>query len=255
MFGMERLQTIKEILLDKKSVDVSGLSKLLSVSEVTIRRDLDKLEKEGFIVKTYGGAVLKEAHQQELLNIENRAVKKEYIEIAETAEAMVQDNDVIFLAGDDICLSISEQLKNKKGIVVVTNSLLVATNLYEQKNLRVILTGGDVEVSTGKLVGNDVFHVLQNILLQKAFISVQGIDIDLGYTVNSQDDVEIYKVLKKITKQIIVVADIDKFGKIGLKKLDDLEQVDSVITNKNIPDVFKQYYYDHNVRVYTPYKF
>jgi DeoR/GlpR family transcriptional regulator of sugar metabolism len=255
MFGIERLQAIREILLDKKTVDVPSLSKMLSVSEVTIRRDLDKLEKEGFIVKTYGGAMLKEQQLNQLLmETKNASINKEDGAIAEIAASMVGNNEVIFLGGGAICTEISKYLKDKHGVVVVTNNLFVAMNLYQQTNIKVILTGGELRSFTGTLIGNDAVNTLKGVLIQKAFFTVQGIDIDVGYTVNNTEDIFLFQTIKSVSKQLILTANHTIFGKIGLTKLFSMDEIDEVITDKRIPDAYKQYYYDNNIKLYTAYK-
>jgi DeoR/GlpR family transcriptional regulator of sugar metabolism len=260
MFGIERLQKIREIIREKKSIDVPTLSKELSVSDVTIRRDLDKLEKEGFIIKTYGGAILKEnleidtgtANQGK--NPEEEEQISEKKKLGKIAASMVEDNDVIYLGNGTTCLEIARNLKNKKRVIIVTNDIFIAAELHDKGNIKVILTGGELIPYSGMLVGNFALKTLKDVLIEKAFISVQGIDLSVGYTVNTEDEVSIYKDLRNISKEVIVVADYKKFGKIGLTKLDDLANIKTVITNKKIPDDYKRFYFDHYIKLYTTYE-
>ena len=101
MFGPERIRLIKGILLDKKHINVSDLSAMLNVSEVTVRRDLEKLENEGFLTRTHGGAIINEATSNdgnEYAEFEDDPLYEQRIEISEIAAHMIDDNDVILLS-------------------------------------------------------------------------------------------------------------------------------------------------------------
>lgn len=251
MFGMERLQAIRETLYKNGSVEVVNLSKTLSVSEMTIRRDLDKLEKEGLIVKTYGGAILKKETTEESSLDEKDKKNKLHLNIAKMASQLIEDDEVVFIGGGSILNELSDYLRDKKGLVVVTNNINIAMNILSYKTVKVIITAGEIDPATGDIFGYETIHSLDNILIEKAFVSVDGIDSDLGYTTNTKEYLELYEVIKRISNRIILVAEHKQYGKRGLKRIAQLDEIKEVVADKNIPDMFKEYYFNNDVKVYT----
>lgn len=255
MFAIERLHKIKEILYKEKRVDVFELSELFSVTEVTIRRDLDKLEQEGFLIKTYGGAILNEDISSKLLVPEpDDSNDEEKRMIGKIASSLIENDEAVFLSSGDICLEIARNIKTKK-ITVVTNDLLVAFELKDCTGIKVIVTGGDLIHSTSTLVGGFALQSLNGIYINKAFIDVKGVNFNSGYTINSYEEVMVIQGVKKISSEIIVVADYTKFNCTAFARLGDLQLAKRVITNKKVPDEFKKYYFEHNIKLYTAFEF
>ncbi|EXX85734.1 DeoR faimly transcriptional regulator [Paenibacillus darwinianus] len=255
MFAIERMNKIKEILFKDKRVDVFELSELFSVTEVTIRRDLDKLEQMGFLVKIYGGAVLKEdaALQPLIAESEDELIEEKRM-IGKIASHMIDDGDAIYLSPGTTSLEIARNLKGKK-TTVVTNDITTALELKDAAGSKVLLTGGDLIPSTSKLVGGFTLQTLEGIHINKAFIGVKGAHLDTGYTVDTYEETMVVQQVKKISSEIIMVADYTKFNRKGFAKLGDLLMADKVITNKQIPAEYKKYYFENAVKLYTTYDF
>jgi DeoR family fructose operon transcriptional repressor len=254
MFAIERLNKIKELLYKEKRVDVVELSELFSVTEVTIRRDLDKLEQGGFLVKIYGGAVLKEtiAEQSRIVDKEDETFQEKQM-IGKIASEMIDNGDAIFLGPGRTCLEIARSLKDMR-VTVVTNDLSIGLALKDASGIKVILTGGDLIPSTTTTVGGFALQALGGIYINKAFIGVKGAHIDSGYTVDSHEEVMIIQEVKKISSELIVVADYTKFHRTGFAKLGDLTIAKTVITNKQVPSEYKKYYFESAVKLFTTFE-
>ena len=255
MFAIERLNKIKEKLFKEKRVDVFELSELFSVTEVTIRRDLDKLEQEGFLIKTYGGAVLKDdlvlessKYETEDSNIEEKKM------IGEIASQMIENGAAIYLGPGTTCLEIARNIKDKK-LTVVTNDLLIAQELNDSSGIKVIVTGGDLIQSTSTLVGGFALQALGGIYVNKAFIGIKGANFDSGYTVDSHKEVMVIQEVRKISSEIIIAADYTKFGFTAFARLGELTMAKKVITNKQLPAEFKKYYFENAIKLYTTFEF
>lgn len=255
MFAIERLNKIKEKLFKEKRVDVFELSELFSVTEVTIRRDLDKLEQEGFLIKTYGGAVLKDdlvlepsKYETEDSNLEEKKM------IGEIASQMIENGAAIYLGPGTTCLEIARNIKDKK-LTVVTNDLLIAQELNDSSGIKVIVTGGDLIQSTSTLVGGFALHALGGIYVNKAFIGIKGANFDSGYTVDSHEEVMVIQEVRKISSEIIIAADYTKFGFTAFARLGELTMARKVITNKQLPAEFKKYYFENAIKLYTTFEF
>lgn len=255
MFAIERQNKIKEILYKEKRVDVSQLSELFSVTEVTIRRDLDKLEQEGFLIKTYGGAILNEEKLKEPPIEETEdTVSEDKRMIAVIAAQMVEDGEAIFLGPGITCLEIAKKIKDKR-ITVITNDMLIGMELKDSPGIKVIVTGGDLIQSTTFLVGRFAHQALSGIYINKAFIGVKGVNFDSGYTVSSYEEAMFVQEVVKISKEVIIVADYTKFNKTAFAKLGDLTMAKKVITNKQVPPEFKKYFFEYAIKIYTTYEF
>jgi Transcriptional regulators of sugar metabolism len=258
MFKAARIERIKEIITEKKQVDVSTLSSLLSVTEVTIRNDLDKLEQEGFITKTHGGAMLnvknsKASDNKATDNINNVEVNKDKEYIGQIAACMVKERESIFLGSGVTCYYVAKALSKKKNINIVTNNLHVANILASNSMINVVLSGGNLINNTMALGGDIVSKSLEGIFVDKAFISVTGIHMSNGFTVPNLEELNVFKTIMNMTNELIVVADYTKFDRTSFVKLGPLNIAKKVITNENIPSEYKAYFFEDGIQIYTSY--
>lgn len=257
MFGAQRLQKMRELILEQEVVDIPSLSEKLKVSEVTIRRDLDKLEKEGYIIKTYGGAILNKDYKFSKPAVEISGTFLQYNEetklITKIALEMIKGDEAIYLGGGPISRNIARNLNGIKKLLVVTNDIFVGAELCNKPDIKVTITGGDLIPSTGVMVGPRVLSTLGEIYLNKAFIDVHGVDLKFGYSMETYDEVVIIKEILNISKQAIALADHRKFENISYAKLGDLTLFNKVISNKEVPENYKRYYYDNYIKLYTTY--
>lgn len=256
MFAIERLNKIKELLLQEKRVDVYELSEKFSVTEVTIRRDFDKLERSGFLVKTYGGAVLNEnidAPPTTTADTEQKYAEEKRM-IGNIAAQMVEDGEAIFLGAGSTCLEIAKNIKGKK-VTILTNDLAIGLELKDAPGLKTIVIGGDLVPLTTMLVGGFAIQMLKGIYVNKAFIGVKGAQFDSGYTVSNYEEAMILQEVGKISSEIVIAADYTKFNSKGFARLGDLTMAKKVITNTQIPSEYKKYFFEQAVKLYTTYEF
>lgn len=254
MFAIERLNKIKEILYKEKRVDVFELSELFSVTEVTIRRDLDKLEQDGFLIKTYGGAVINEEQApRPLISATEENAAEEKRMIGKIAAHMIENGEAVYLSPGTTCLEIARNLKDKR-ITVVTNDLIIAYELKDSIGIKVIVTGGDLLQSTSTLAGSFALQALSGIYISKAFVGVKGIHFTSGYTVDSHEEVMVIQGVKNISSEIIITADYTKFNFTAFARLGDLTMSKRVITNKQVPSEYKKYFFEHSIKLYTTFE-
>lgn len=241
MLAIERKNAILETLQKEQRVLVSELSQAYGVTEETIRRDLDKLEKEGFVKKTYGGAVLNENTNIEMpLRIREKTNRKEKQTIAKLVAAMIEEGDSIILDSSSTSLMVAQELKDRKKLTVITNSLEVLIEFSKSKGVHVISTGGLLKSSTLSLIGKNAEKTLENFYVDKAIISCKGLDIKKGATDSSQDDAEIKRSMVSCSKQLILIADSTKFGTISFAKVLDFRRGDILVTDSLPDDAWKQ---------------
>lgn len=254
MFAAARQQQIKELLLKHKQMDVVTLAATLGVTEVTIRRDLDKLEKDGLITKTHGGAILNEPALDEIHDHLSGEVPPEIREIGEVASLLVNDREAIFIGSGRSCQEVAVNLKNKQQLTVMTNDLKVAQELSGIPGINAVVTGGNIVPGTTALAGELALRALEGIHFHKVMISVAGISFSHGLTAQTVEEALFYKQLFNICNEIIIVADYSKFGQIGFSFLCRIIDVHKVVTNKEVDSSFKEYLFEHNIKVFTPYE-
>ncbi len=158
MFASERSKIIKGILMKKNHISVTNLSEMLNVSEVTIRRDLEKLEKEKFLTRTHGGAYLNE----DILSsdeVDDNEVDEddpyfeERLEISRIAAQMVDDDDSLILTSGKTNMCIARKLINKKNLTVLTNDINIASELSVNSSIKITMPGGELNSGSMTLSG------------------------------------------------------------------------------------------------------
>lgn len=257
MFKVERIRRIKEILKDCHQIEVSSLSSLLNVSDATIRNDLEELEREGFLTRFHGGATINAAETEEPVNaaLSNDLIEydKNKEEIGTIASNLIREREWIFLGPGSTTYYIAKALKQRSGINILTNNFLVATLLHDAPNIRVLFLGGQMDHLGFYTIPDDWDKELNNIYLDKAFFSVDGVDLTAGYTLSDKSVFEIIRAVMKRSRETIMAVDCMKFNQRAFMKVGDLDLAMTVITNSNIPDEYKRYYLEHGIFAYTTY--
>jgi len=238
MFALQRLDRIKEILLEKERVDVQSLSKTLDVSDVTIRKDLEKLRKEGFIIKTHGGAMLaksdsKKKTDQVKFETDHLPLKKL---IARKAYEQIEKGDSIFIGSGVTCFLLAQMVRKEDKLSVVTNNVSAAPYL-KQNAQNVILIGGEISSHENLLFTSSekVEEYFRNIFVNKAFTSATAVDFECGITVTRELSTFIYKEIKSITKKWYLMAESMKYDRVAMYQVAKVNDPDVFITNEMIP--------------------
>lgn len=252
MFAAQRIKVIKEIMIKNKSVDIATLTDILNVSDVTVRKDLDTLEKEHFLVKNHGGAVIVESEEQASNKdfiIENYLEKEQ---IANLAYTLVEDGDTIFLGYGSTCYIFAKSLKEKKNITVVTTNVNALNELLPNVS-KTILIGGEVTYKDGMMysTGELTAENLKGIFVNKSFMSVDAVDLMAGFTVNDVSNLSVLKLIPKLSKQVIFLADHSKFDKIGFYQIAPIGLPNCIVSNDRLNDKYKQLFYEKNIKVLT----
>lgn len=231
----ERHQVILDILEGRGSITISELVKRFDVSEMTIRRDLDILEKKGFLRRVHGGAVLDHGRSYEppfvTRAVENLSVKQQ---IAKVAAGLIENGDSLILDVGTTTLEIARQLLDKQNLTVITPCLQIAVLLAENPNIRLILTGGIVRPREHSMVGHLAERALQDFFVDKLFLGAAGVDFEAGLTEYNLEDTMVKQVMIKKAKRVILVTDASKFGRIAFTAIAPLNVVNTLITDNAI---------------------
>lgn len=243
MFALERQKVILDTLNTHGAVWVSKLSVELGVTEETVRRDLEKLEKQEVLVRTHGGAVPITSSSYEL-SLEKRKQTNSVVKekLAKEAARHLLPGDTIFLDSSTTTFYMAKEIKNIRNITVITNSLRITNELSGVDSIKLITTGGVVS-NNQSFVGSLAEDLIkQNFFAEKVFFSSKGVAPEAGILESNEQECFIKQQMIKNATKKYYLCDSSKIGRIGFYKLMPLEQVDYFITdadlNEDYTDIF-----------------
>ncbi|SFB35964.1 transcriptional regulator, DeoR family [Acetitomaculum ruminis DSM 5522] len=240
MLAEERKNLIEEKINQTGVVKVSELSKYLKATEATIRRDLEELQLENKLKRTHGGAIsINPVNENHMPAQDQIKCLKEKQAIAQKAYEYINDFDTILFDGSSTVLELCKLVAkgDKKGIIVVTNSLGVANVLSNKKDITVITIGGEMRYAINSTVGQFAERVVKDLRVEKTFMGVNGIDASYGYSITFFEEASLKKLMLKNAKETFVLADHTKFGETYLAKVADFNGgVHNLVTDKLVKD-------------------
>ncbi len=238
LYQPERLERIEQSLANESRVSVAHLARVLRVSPVTIRADLTELEKRGRIVRVHGGAMAatKAAHE---LHFDNRAQIQHAAKLAigKQAASLVRDGDSIFIDASTTALELARQVRERRELTVITNSIRSAEELATYPNLTVIMPGGIVRREAFSLVGMWSADLIQQFNIRCAFMGARGFTLEEGLTDVNPDEVALKRAIVGVAKQVIALIDHTKWNQVALASFCSPEQLSIIITDKRAPRI------------------
>jgi DeoR family transcriptional regulator, fructose operon transcriptional repressor len=227
----QRRKHILNLLARNRYESILAMSRTLGVSAMTIRRDLDRLENEGLIRRTHGGALTESLSQIDLdysARVSRNARTKR--RIGRAAADLVSNGDLIFLDAGSTVLSMTDFL-DRKSLTVVTHSLPVVERLAGRDNVSVFLLGGQVRRDLMSVVGYRAEEFLSTFRIDKAFLGTAGLDLKRGLTHSTLEEIPIKKLAARVARKVIVLADHTKIGKAGTIYFLPISAIDLLITD------------------------
>ena len=236
-----RKDKILELLAGEGKVRVTELSELFGVSEVTIRMDLADLEERGLLSRVHGGAIssyktyYNMSLQQRLgTNHDKKA------DIARMAASMIEEHDTVMFNSGTTTLLTFRMLNPSLNLSIVTNSIAIALEAGVNPNFNVVLIGGDVNAKYQFSYGSDAAEQLRRYHADKLVLSVDGVDIETGFSTYYDKEVELDRVMLENSSVHIIAADYTKIGRTTFAKRSDVDVADYIVTNKNVSKEDKQ---------------
>ena len=234
MLSTERRLAINNKIKIEKRLLISDLQEEFSTSVVTIRKDLDILEKKGVLTRVHGGALLNEVLGGNLSIGEKEKIHfKEKERIAIFAESLIKEGDVVILDSGFTAIHIARRLKMRSGIIVITNGLNVANEIADSNN-ELIIIGGVFDKNTFGNSGKLAENVINNSVADKLFLGVNGIDFEIGLTAHNHIEAELNKLMIKVSTETTIIADSSKFGRRRMGFISKFENINRIITDKSI---------------------
>ncbi|MDC7227636.1 MAG: DeoR/GlpR family DNA-binding transcription regulator [Spirochaetales bacterium] len=227
----EREKKILDILSDDTTVSIQKISEKLSVSQVTIRSDLNAMEGKGIILRLRGGAL--PAFHPDVLERQktNISAKKK---IARAAAAMVGDGDTIMISDGTSSSLIPKYLLGKRDVRLVTNSTLILPYARVNPSLHTTLVGGDFKAGTEAIVGAQALAQLENYYVKYVFVGTGGFSVEKGLTSHLQEGAEIVRKMTELGDTVVMTADSSKYNLNGFVKILPLDKIDILITDDGL---------------------
>ncbi|MUJ38362.1 DeoR/GlpR family DNA-binding transcription regulator [Aliivibrio fischeri] len=243
----QRRHMILSLLTEQGEVSVEHLSDLFDISEVTIRKDLTELEKNGLLMRKYGGAVLMPSNIIQEDNCEEVSNRK--LSIAMAAVELIKDHNRIIIDSGSTTAALINQLSKRNGLVVMTNSLPVANALQEIENEPTLLmTGGTWDSHSDSFQGKVAESVLRSYDFDQLFIGADGIDLERG-TTTFNELVGLSRVMSEVAREVILMVESEKIG----RKIPNVElpweSIDVLITNNDLSPEQQKKIESHKVKV------
>lgn len=244
---IDRHIQILELLTEHQKMEVTELSKLLNVSQVTIRKDLDNLGTMGLVKREHGFA-----HLYSNDDINSRLAYHYEIkqQIAKMALEMVNDGETIMIESGSCCALLANEIaKHRKDVTIITNSAFIASYIRNQPQVKIVLLGGDYQKEAQVMVGPMIRKCAEAFFVDKLFIGTDGFSEQSGFTGNDYMRAEAVRDMAKQADKVIIVTETSKFSSRGSVSLLPINQVYAIITDKNIPDDKEGYLKEKNIKV------
>lgn len=250
MLAVQRREKIMDLLKEDGSAKVLDLAKLFKVTEVTIRQDLEKMEKEGLIIREHGGAYLKNIKDQvQAFSLSHQENLDKKALIAQKCLDFIEPGDTIILDSGSTTTEVAKGLKGKKNLTVITNALNIAQILGAEPGIEVIVTGGEFKPPTLSLTGQKAADFFKGLHAQKLFLATAGISLKAGLTYPSISDLVVKKAMIDAAETTYLVADSTKMGKAAFASLGALSLIDYIITDSAIEEKHKQLFRDNDIEL------
>jgi DeoR/GlpR family transcriptional regulator of sugar metabolism len=249
MLIADRFKKIEKIVNERGSIRVTELSQLCEVTEETIRKDLDRLESEGRLARSHGGALSIKGNSEEIPYFQREAENKEEKKlIAQEAVKHIHLDDYIALDASTTAWYMAQLLPDIR-ITVLTNSIKAAVELSKKSNIKVISTGGVLSSNSLSFVGPLALNALKLFHVNKAFISCKGVHLDRGISETNELQALVKQTMIALADEVYLVSDYSKFGEQAFAWVATWPQIHHVITDRKTDKAYLDHIREMSVQV------
>lgn len=252
MNSAARKQYILKKLQTEGSIGITDFAEELNVSAMTIRRDLNTLAENGLVTLHHGGATLNSGSLFECnMSLKEESYAAEKLRIAQKCMEHINSGDSVFLDAGTTVGRIASLLSNKRNIIVLTHSLLVANRVANYKDLRVIMCPGELRTDSLAFMGPLTDEFVTHFKIDTLFLGVEGIDLENGVSVPDVVDGVTKKNLIQNAKRVICAADSSKFNSAYFYRIAPLSEIDLIVTDDGLAPEIKEQYLRKNINIIT----
>ncbi len=247
-----RRRLVLERLQKQGVVKTSELSEAFSVSPMTIRNDLNALAQQDQLVRTHGGAIVREwlttePSYQDKANL-NRAEKER---IGKQAAGLIEEGMAVFIGNGTTTMEIIKHLPRGRRVRIFTNALNHALEVDQLPQAEVFIIGGHLRGVSLAMVGRLAHQALEGVYFDLAFLGVNGISMDYGLTIPSLEEAETAAEIIRHSQRTVIVADHTKFGIVAHGRIADISDIDVIITDRGLEPRFREALVGLDVELYT----
>jgi DeoR family transcriptional regulator of aga operon len=237
----KRRLVILQMLDEKNEVNITDLSKMFSISEVSIRNDLGNLENQNLLVRVRGGAMKNGVINREI-KLKEKISKnsKEKKAIAKVAANLIQEGDSILIDSGSTTEEFARLLTQRKNLTVVTNALNIVQIFIDSPNISVVMPGGMLRHSSHSLVGMNQTQNLNNYYCDKLILGADAINVNEGIFTPNIEEANLNIEMIRISKEVILLADSSKFERKSLSKIADIQAIHTIITDSGLSAAQRQ---------------
>ena len=241
----KRAKEILRLLLSHRRASVEELTAALRTSPASVRRDLIRLEAQGLVIRTLGGAMLASEggpvyepfRFDASFQVREDRFSAEKQRIARVAAALIQENETVGFSAGTTTTLVARQLLHRKNVNIITNAVNIGMELSSSTKLNTTLTGGTLRwPGAFSLVGPAAIESLALVVMDKLFLSATGVDADRGSTLIQPDEAAVFRAMVRQARQVIVVADSSKIGLISPAVVCTPKEMDLLITDDGITE-------------------
>ena len=231
----ERHQFILQRLKERGNVTIQELSDLMEVSGVTIRKDLKLLEDKNLLFRTRGGGSITNPYAFEK-PIDEKALihADEKQKIAKAALELIGQYDSVIIGSGSTVFELARCLHPTEKLTVITPAVKVAAELSSRTQVEVLQLGGLIRPNSSSVVGSFAEKMLDNLSCGLLFVGVDGIDFDFGLSISNLAETSLNQKMIDAAQTVVVLADSSKFGKRGIGKIGNLDQIHYLITDSGV---------------------
>lgn len=248
----ERHRYILDKLEKTGLVTVSDLAKELNVTMVTVRKDLKLLEDKGLLFRSHGSATSVSPYVSDRsVQVKKLEQVEEKRKIAEKALDFLELNEAIIIGSGTTVGTFAQAIPRNYPLTVLTSAMNVALALIDTTELELVQLGGVVRKSSSSAVGHFAEEMLKSFACSKLFLSVDGISLEHGLTTSNMMEAHLNAEMIRSVQKTIVLADSQKFGRKGFGKICELEDIDVIITDSGIPEIYREKLEEKGIEVWV----
>lgn len=231
MHAKERRETLVHLLTQHKFLSIRELAESLSVSEMTVRRDMELLQDGGLVERLHGGGqVVRSAHEPEF-SVKRQLQQEEKQAIAQVAATLVEPHMTVSFSAGTTTWMVAKALQGITGLTIITNSTNIALELSQQSTNDIILSGGHFRTPSDALVGPIAESAVKRLRSDLLFLGVHGADLDAGMMTPNVLEASIDRVMMNQAQRVALVIDSSKWGVHALAQIASIDEVDILITD------------------------
>ena len=248
--SLERQQQLTRLLEQTGRLSVSQICDHFGVSEATARRDLETLSEQGKLQRVHGGAIAVEQAPPELPILERETEQPdEKLRVGRAAAALITDNETVFLGSGTTVLEVARNIRNRRNLTVITNSLPVLNTLTGLDGITVVSLGGMLRNTELSFIGHITEQALSEVRADKVFMGARGVSLEHGLTNDYLQETMTDRAILRIGREVVIVADHTKINRVATAFLALVDKIHTLVTDKDADKEFVKAIKKQNINV------